>query len=55
VSKSKVQNTGNVSITKSWFKFQHSTVKSSKQHYVDCVWPISTFQRWSWTDCISCQ
>jgi len=53
--KVKSASTGNVSITKSWFKFQLSTVKSSKQHNDDCVWPISTFQHWSWTDCVSCQ
>jgi len=52
VSKSKVQSTGNVSITKSWFNFQQSKAQTA---YVDCVWLISTFQRWSWTDCVSCQ
>jgi len=37
---------------------QVSTFNSQKLKtaYVNCVWPISTFQRWSWTYyCFSCQ
>jgi len=36
---------------------QVSTFNSQKLKtaYVDCVWPMSTFHRWSWTDCVSCQ